>query len=247
MKPGPKPRGTVLLEWSPSFAYAIGLITADGCLVNDGRHLNFTSKDLVQVSLFKECLNLKTKIGTKRSGAGNLAYCIQFGDVLFYQFLLTIGLTPAKSKTIESVQIPDKYFPDFLRGYFDGDGSSSSFYDSVWKKSYRFYISFVSASPVFIDWLRMELDTRLGIKGHISRWKGKSAISLKYAKREALILSEYIYRSKSDLFLKRKYLKIERSISIIGTRRSGEIGRHAAFRSQSSKGVGGSNPLSGTR
>ena len=142
-KPGPKPKGKVETRWSPEFAYAIGLLTADGCLSKDGRHIDLTSKDKAQVLLFKKCLGLATKVGRKYSGAGNLSYHTQFGDVLFYRFLEGIGLTPAKSKTISSISIPRGYFLDFLRGYFDGDGSSYSYYDSVYKKSYRFYISFI--------------------------------------------------------------------------------------------------------
>jgi hypothetical protein len=38
-----RPRCKVRIEWSPEFAYAIGLIATDGCLYNDGRHINFTS------------------------------------------------------------------------------------------------------------------------------------------------------------------------------------------------------------
>lgn len=88
MKRGPKPKGAVKIEWSPKFAYAIGLLTADGCLLNDGRHIDFTSKDLEQVVTFKKCFGIKTKIGIKHSGTGNLYHRIQFGDVLFREFLI---------------------------------------------------------------------------------------------------------------------------------------------------------------
>src|SRR3989338_983895 len=192
MKPGPKPKGQVAIAWSPQFAYAIGLLTADGCLLNDGRHIDFTSKDYEQVATFKECLKLKVKIGTKLSGIGNKYNRIQFGDVLFYAFLISIGISPAKSKTISSVRVPDKYFVDFLRGYFDGDGTSYSFYDAVFPKSYRFYISFMSASPKFIHWLREKLTDMAHVKGHIGHDLKTDYIQLKYAKKEAVILSRYM-------------------------------------------------------
>lgn len=107
MKRGPKPKGKVTNKWSPRFSYAIGLLVADGCLSKDGRHIDFTSKDKDLVNLFKKCLRLDTKVSSKLSGSGNVAYHTQFGDVLFYDFLLSIGLTPAKSKTIGSITIPD--------------------------------------------------------------------------------------------------------------------------------------------
>ncbi len=231
MKPGAKPKGQVALVWSPQFAYCIGLLTADGCLQKDGRHIDLTSKDWEQVATFKKCLGLKVKIGKKRSGLGIEYWRIQFGDVLFYRFLMSIGITPAKSKTIRAVQIPEEFFADFLRGYFDGDGCSYSFYDSLFPKSFRFYISFMSASPKYIDWLRERLQTLAHIKGHLSRSFGKSYLQLKYAKKEAIILYKYMYDKRDVPALKRKYLKIRRTMRIIDGRRGGEIGKHASFRS----------------
>lgn len=231
MKRGPKPKGNVRTEWSPRFAYAIGLLTADGCLSKDGRHIDLTSIDKAQVLLFRKCLGIKTKVSKKYSGAGNMAYCVQFSDVLFYQFLMTIGLSPAKSKTISAVLIPDEYFSDFLRGYFDGDGSSYSFYDSVFEKSFRFYISFTSASPRFIDWLRRIVKQKIGTNGHLGFNRNNPYIQLKYAKKEAMQICRYMYYAKGVPCLRRKHLKIKRSMSIISKRRGGEIGRHASFRS----------------
>lgn len=231
MKRGPKPKGSVKIVWSPRFAYAIGLLTADGSLSKDGRHIDLTSTDRAQTLLFRKCLNIKTKVSKKYSGAGNMAYCVQFSDVLFYRFLVGIGLSPAKSKTISSVAIPDEYFLDFLRGYFDGDGSSFSFYDRVYKKSYRFYISFTSASPLFVNWLRKKIGDMCRVYGHIARNSNNTYVQLKYSKREAVILSKRMYYSNTVPSLRRKHLKIMRSLSIIEPRRGGEIGKHASFRS----------------
>ncbi|KKU68891.1 MAG: Intein-containing protein [Parcubacteria group bacterium GW2011_GWA2_47_16] len=232
MRPGTKPKGKVLIKWSPDFAYAIGLIVADGCLYKDGRHLSLTSTDKEQIETFKKCLNLSNKTGIKLSGGGNPAYHVQFGDVLFYQFLVGIGITPAKSNTIGPVSIPEKYFLDFLRGYFDGDGSSYSHYDIIYKNSFRFYISFTSGSRKYLDWLRAKLFQILGVRGYISLNRNNSYTQLKYSKKEAVVISEKMYYSKELPRLKRKYLKIKTSLHIIESSRSGEIGRRAAFRSQ---------------
>lgn len=230
MKRGPKPGGKIKIVWSADFAYAIGLLTADGCLSKDRRHIDFTSKDKPQAILFKKCLGIKTKIGIKYSGSGRLAYRVQCGDVLFYKFLMSIGLTPAKSKTIQHVLVPDKYFSHFLRGYFDGDGTSYSFYDSVFSKSYRFYVSFLSASPPFIHWLREQIYKTLGILGHLNAYSGSDYLQLKFAKRESIIICNYMY-GEGGSCLKRKHLKIQQSMSIIKRCRGGEIGNRATFRS----------------
>jgi len=48
----------VKIEWSPKFAYAIGLIATDGNLSQDGRSVNFTSKDEELAMAFKACLGI---------------------------------------------------------------------------------------------------------------------------------------------------------------------------------------------
>jgi len=44
--PGMKPKEKVHRVWSSDLAYAIGLIATAGCLLNDGRHIDFTSKNI---------------------------------------------------------------------------------------------------------------------------------------------------------------------------------------------------------
>src|SRR3989338_6257280 len=105
-KRGPKPEGKVKIVWSSNFAYAVGLITSDGCLSKNGRHITFVSKERDQIDNFMDCLGLQTKIGKTFSGYNGMwAYRIQFGDILFYKYLQSIGLSPAKSKTIGELSI----------------------------------------------------------------------------------------------------------------------------------------------
>lgn len=219
MKRGPKPKGNALRTWSSDVAYAVGLFTADGCMQKDGRHLDFTSTDKKQVETFISCLKLRTKVGIKISGNGRRAYRVQFSDVLFYRFLAEIGLSPAKSKIIRKVDIPDIYFRDFLRGLFDGDGTTYAHYDSVFKRSFRFYISFASASPEFIRWLQSAIRRFLPVTGSVSRTKATSYSQLRFSKEDAVRVAKYMYWKPSVPKLRRKHLKISRSMRIIGTSR----------------------------
>ncbi len=192
---GAKPMGKVKIEWSPKFAYAIGLLVTDGCLVSDGRHISFTSKDLELINNFQKGLSVHYYIGRKASGSQEIKkyYTVQFSDVQFYNFLLTIGLTPRKTMTISNIKIPTQYFFDFLRGHFDGDGTFYSYWDLRWKSSFMFYTAFVSASKTHIDWLRDMVLGTLGIRGHITKSINSSIYQLKYAKAESLKLFPKLY------------------------------------------------------
>jgi len=219
-KRGPKPKGQVKIQWSPRFAYAIGLMVSDGNLSPDGRHINFTSKDLELIQLFQESLDIKIHIGKKaNSSSKKKSYFVtQFSDVLFYKFLMSIGLMPNKSKSIGEIQVPPQYFFDFLRGSFDGDGCTFSYWDKRWKSSFMFYTCFVSASPPHINWLRQEIHKRIGIRGHITMDGRHILQQLKYAKADSLKLLRKMYYSRNAIFLSRKRLKIDKMLAIVGER-----------------------------
>lgn len=202
----------VKIIWSNRLAYAIGLITSDGCLSKNGRHIIFVSKELEMMKNFKKSLGLSNRISTRiRNGEKERRYhSLVFGDIYFYKFLNKIGLYSAKSKTIQRVIIPDRYFADFLRGLFDGDGSFYTYYDKRWPDSFGFKLSFSSASTDFVNWLKKKLTDLYSVKGYLH--KGAGVMSLEYVKGDTKKLFEVMYRNKSKLFLKRKYLKLKNAL-----------------------------------
>ncbi|HUC88686.1 MAG TPA: LAGLIDADG family homing endonuclease [Candidatus Paceibacterota bacterium] len=214
VKKGPKPKKIIDETWRPNLAYAIGLIATDGCLSHDGLLIDLTSKDREQLLNFSKCLGVNFNIGTKKNSSGQECLRIQFKNRFFYDFLLSIGLTPKKSLTMGVLDIPDKYFFDFLRGCFDGDGSFYSYWDKRWRSSFMFYIEFISASKKHIDWLRKELKDRLNIFGHMVKDGKNSTYQLKYAKKESLEIIKKIYYDREVICLTRKRLKIEKALKI---------------------------------
>lgn len=212
-KRGIKPQKRVSTDWTTKLSYAVGLIASDGYLSVDRRHINFTSKDEDLITVFSECLGLKNKIGKKTNGYNKKNYYqIQFGDVNFYKWLLKIGLSSKKSKTIGRLKIPDELFFDFLRGYFDGDGSIHSFWDPRWHSSYMFYLQFSSGSIVYLKWLQEIIYKFEGILGKIQ--KSSRAHQLVYAKKGTRILVERMFYRQSVPCLARKFLKIQNIFKI---------------------------------
>jgi len=179
-------------------AYFVGLITTDGCLSSDGRHIDFTSKDYELVDLFSAFFEDRNRIGTKGRGAGPQRYFrIQLGNVRLYRWLLSIGLTPRKSLTLGVLQIPDHVFADFLRGSLDGDGSLSVYQDPVFPNSLRCYTRFYSGSGRHLDWLQMTISRLWDLKGfqtHECR-----VYRLSYAKRAS---EEGVVRTPADDILR---------------------------------------------
>lgn len=200
-------------------AYAVGLITTDGNLSSDGRHVSLTSADKQLLSTFKKCLgkNNKLYINPPSSLSKKTVYRVQIGDVVLYSWLERIGLMPNKSLTIAELKIPNNYFRDFLRGHLDGDGSLIYYKDSYNTKinpKYvytRFFVYFRSASEKHILWLRGRISKILGTHGSISALKSKTQkgssqeFTLKFSTNEAKIIVNWIYYQQNLPCLKRKY------------------------------------------
>lgn len=209
-----KPLNRIKTEWTNDLAYIVGLLTTDGNLSGDGRHIDFTSKDIQLIKTFKKCLGIKNKIGLKTSGFSNKKYFhVQFGDVIFYKWLLELGLAPHKSKTLKELKIPDRYFFDFLRGHFDGDGCCYSYWDKRWHSSFMFYVCFISASEKHILWLKNKIEKLLKIETVIRKDRGPM-YGLRFAKASsAILISNMYYKPKLPCLL-RKYKKLQKILNI---------------------------------
>lgn len=194
-------------NWSPKFAYAIGLIASDGNLSSNGRTIIFTSKDYKLVQTFKHCLGLKNKIGKKYRGELPRTSCfqIQFGSIVFYEFLNSIGLFPRKSRTIAKLLIPQEFFSDFLRGCIDGDGCIDV-YRHPESKYPQLRIRLASASKQFLCWIHEVLSNEISVcGGSIYKGSKRSVSYLQYNKADSLKVLSYIYSRGGNCCLERKY------------------------------------------
>ena len=190
-------------KWTPKLAYAVGLLTTDGNLSKDRRHITLTSADTQLLNTFMSCLNIKNQITSCYSGSKKLHHRVQFGNVRLYKWLLKIGLTPNKSHTIGAIKIPKKFFRDFLRGHLDGDGSIVVYqdnYNSYKNKKYtntRIYTKFISASQPHILWLHKMIRTCTSVKGTLQHKESKKydtrMWAIHFAKYESLKLLKWLY------------------------------------------------------
>jgi hypothetical protein len=163
--------------------YLVGLITSDGCLSSDKRHIDITSKDKDFLTELKEAVSINNKIGIKYNIIKQKAYHIQFANRNFYDFLLSVGLTPNKSLTLGTLNVPDKFFVDFLRGLIDGDGCIRTWIHPSNKKE-QWSLRIYSGASVFINWLKNVIVSLLKTKGRIYREKS-NIWTLKYGKMAA--------------------------------------------------------------
>lgn len=207
------------IKWTPNLAYIVGLITTDGNLSKDNRHIIFTSTDKQLLRTVNYSLKKKNKIFTYfPNKIGKKAfYRLQVGDVILYDFLISIGLFPNKSLTLGKLKVPAKYFSDFLRGHLDGDGSIIYYkdrYNTYLNPKYiydRLFVYFISASKNHILWLRNLIYKLKEVKGSFQQLKNKTQkgknynYRIKFSTKEAKIILNWIYYRNSLPCLLRKY------------------------------------------
>ena len=189
------------MSWSPEIAYVVGLMATDGNLAKNRRQMTMTSKDVGLLETVRRCLQLKAAISASRSGAGRFCHRVQWQDSALYEWFLTVGLTPAKSLTLGRLAVPDEHFADFVRGCIDGDGSIRTYtdrYHVAKNPEYiyeRLFVSLVSASPSFLEWVRESIARLSGIKGSLTVRTSERyhpLWCLKYAKRESIRLLHWM-------------------------------------------------------
>ena len=199
------------MVWSANFAYAVGLITTDGYLSSDGRHIEFTSKDLLQVQAFVDILKLSNQITTKNStyNPKGVYYRVQFGNVKLYRFLQGIGLSSNKSKALGELKIPRRYFADFLRGHLEGDGNISiAAHPESAHPQLR--LRFSSASIKHLIWLKDQISQYFRIERGFILSPPVRAHYLVYAKEDSITLLKLVYYAGVKYYLERKYLTLQK-------------------------------------
>lgn len=196
----------VQTAWSSNLAYAIGVIATDGNLSPNGRSINITSKDLDMIENIKFCLDLNNKIGIKANGTSpeKRYHVLQFGDINFYEFLNTIGITKKKSKTLGELQIPKQFFLDFFRGCIDGDGSIDVYFHPE-SLHPQLRLRLCSASLTFVTWIKNQIQSILNIKTGWIHSNTQSMHVLSYGKSDSIKILKNMYYDNVEYYLGRKY------------------------------------------
>lgn len=191
--------------WSRNMAYMLGFWFADGCIYG-GKIFDITThvKDKYIIKQFAKELEYD---GPICDFVDKQAARLNFSCVVIYQDLIALGGTERKSFTCKFPQIPEEYLSDFIRGYFDGDGS-------VWDvKGQRVNSSFCCRSFDFLKTLWDLLKQKAGVEGG-----SYYAVnySLTFGKKDSEKIAKYIYKNNPELFLLRKKSKFEKYFNLGG-------------------------------
>ncbi len=179
--------------------WVIGFLAADGC-IESKYHYSFVQKDKKVLTKIAKLLRYSGPIKPN-----NGIHRLRISNVRHVATLKELGLTPRKSLTLKMPQIPQSYVWDFIRGYFDGDGSIYCTFVTVKGKKYKQWrISFVGSNS-FIQELNKIVSHQFNFKKvAVSQYNNVSTV--KYSGKAALeILQTMYHRSVPTNRLDRKY------------------------------------------
>jgi len=190
---------------TPNFNYLLGLIASDGYVNRKKRGetvvLGFGSKYPDELKLLKE---LQSLYGGRIHSGSNKSNYIHLTNHNFYEYCLSIGLSPKKSLSLDVT----KWFSGlceenkwaFIRGCFDGDGCFTHFFNSFGRFEGR--ANFTSGSEPFAKMIHdfLKLNTK------INKYKNNYNLNINCSNIEKTFSPMY-KNIETELYLERKYLK----------------------------------------
>ena len=113
---------------SPIKAYWLGFLYADGCVSKNTIQISIQDRDKSHLTVFKNDIEATNHRLVKTTKSKYFGWHFSIRDKQMADDLKTHGCIERKSLILTfptKQQVPDKYLPDFIRGYFDGDGTIS--------------------------------------------------------------------------------------------------------------------------
>ena len=109
-------------------AYILGFFAADGSISVNKRGGQFWSIQITDKELLED---MRTAVGSEhaisvrpeRKNTYKALYRLQIGSIEMCDDLRRLGYSERKTESLAVPNVPKKYLSDFVRGYFDGDGS----------------------------------------------------------------------------------------------------------------------------
>lgn len=197
---------------TPDKAYWLGMMFSDGSITKE-RQVNLELKDEEHILKFQKAIGAKNHkiniIKDQRWSKECVCYKLGLRDQKLAEDLKKYGCVPNKSYIqFDFPNIPEEFYPDFIRGYFDGDGS-------VYFTNNKYKLSFVG-NDIFLISLKKILN-----KPNLTLCQSsvsKITYDLKICgKKDVIRILHYMYdNSTPETRLDRKYLLVQKCFNSYG-------------------------------
>lgn len=185
-------------------AYWLGFFMADGNISDDNRiRLMLQKADITHIQKFKDFVECEHKISYTDKYPNRVS--LEFTSKEMASILAKYNIVPRKTLLAipPNPEIFGKYFKDYLRGFFDGDGTISECFSNKNSVTSTLYTGFAIAKQSF-DWLDNILTNILQVTYKVYEKENIFTVTLNTNK--SIKLLTYMYED-SDTYnrLDRKY------------------------------------------
>lgn len=186
-----------------NMAWLLGFLAADGCIYQNKNEvkIGLSSVDREILEKIKQELEIENKICDYETNNGFLVSELRWTSVEHKQKLAEYGIIPNKTFCLGlPTKLDKKYWIDYIRGYFDGDGSIS-----LIKNGNALRWQVCSATPEILKWIVDVLYEEYNIpKVNIQEWQRKNKLyAIQYSTSSTLKIYNILYNG--SLCLNRKY------------------------------------------
>lgn len=191
-------------------AWLLGFLAADGYLpVGNGAHnritISLTEIDKEVLELIKEELEYEGLINEYESSDGYPFVSLSFTSKLLREKIESYGIVNNKTFRLNHLpeNLPKEYTLDFIRGFFDGDGSIFAL-----EKEKKIGMNFTCASETFLQEIAKYLSKEFNVSApKINSCQRTHIIyDMRYYKKDSIILGDKFY-NHNYLALPRKQKK----------------------------------------
>jgi len=187
-------------------AYVLGFWFADGYMRHEKSYrIVFSSNDADILLKIRECLNCDYPLyrGKNRKDC----QLIIFSKRMYFK-LLGLGGKRCKSKTMNFPQVPQKYLADFVRGFFDGDGSvfyTTYIHTKIKRPRTELRSNFTAGNPGFLYDLQNVFSETLGfLRKKVCSFNDGNSWKLGYGTYDTIKLLKFMYYPNYPIGLDRK-------------------------------------------
>lgn len=185
--------------------YCLGVLVADGCLKrHDTISLMLVREDRELIEIVHRELQIPSNIREyTRKRKGRLYHSIEISWQYKFSEKYWNDLGIFSQKTGQEVWLSHMNSPDFVRGYLDGDGCF--FFDGDEGR-----LSFTCLCKSFLESLNSYLKDAIGVgiqTPYFINRKETNTYGLRFRRKEARAIGDFIYNNSEGIRLERKYIK----------------------------------------
>lgn len=186
-------------------AYWFGFLCADGNVNKYKTSLELACYDIKHLEKFSKFIKDDNCFFYTRNRKNSRSICYSINSYEFSKSLRLLGIPNNKNiKDIITSKIPERFIKDFIRGFFDGDGSVSRFY----YKGKRINVGFRGRLKI-LTYIKEHLHKELSLSDTKISKDGNSHSLWFRSKDDVYKIYKYFYNN-SSIYLSRKRIRLER-------------------------------------